>query len=74
MAEWIAHNGRGYPFELENPDGTEKEAPTVLVRIRARARWEVEHNGEWLPATKWREWRWGRAPSSGDIVEYQKKG
>lgn len=64
---WLKHDGKGYPFELLNPDGTTKEQPTILVRIRALDRATVEEKGNWLPATAWKVWKHNGGP--GDIME-----
>ncbi|WP_375188442.1 hypothetical protein [Sphingobium yanoikuyae] len=75
MAEWIEHHGRGYPFELTDAQGEALPQPDVLVRIRALDRGTVEAKGNWMPATKWKEWRWAKTGSgAGDIIEYQRKG
>ncbi len=68
MPEWIAHDGRGYPFDLIDEEGNALPQPTVLVRIRALDRLTVDEKGNWMEATKWREWRHNGGP--GDIIEY----
>ena len=71
MTDWIAHHGKGYPFELFNEDGSAKDQPTVLARIRVRDRKDVEQKGHWMPATSWREWKHDGGP--GDLMEYKIK-
>lgn len=71
MSDWQPHHGKGYPFELLNPDGTAKEQPTILARIRALDRATVEEKGNWLPATAWKTWKHNGGP--GDIMEFQRR-
>lgn len=71
MANWQTHDGKGYPFELLNPDGSAADQPMILARIRAQDRSTVEEKANWLPATAWKTWKHNSGP--GDIMEFLKK-